>query len=57
MSEGSINQRHPAANAKNQTLPRPLTLWDNTPEEEDREIEAFMERAWVDMDASLLPYD
>jgi hypothetical protein len=57
MAEDSLNSPDPGPEAKNETMPRPVTIWDNTPEEEDREIEAFMEWAWADMDASLPPYD
>jgi hypothetical protein len=40
-----------------ETMLRPLTIWDNTPEVEQREIEAFMEWACADLEASLPPYD
>jgi hypothetical protein len=55
MADDSISS--PDSQAKDDASPRSLTIWDNTPEEEDREIESFMESAWADMDASLPPYD
>ncbi len=33
------------------------TIWDNTPEEEQREIELFMGWAWMELEATLPPYD
>jgi hypothetical protein len=57
MAEDSTNSTDPTREAEKETSPRPLTIWDNTPEEEQREIEAFMECAWADMHASLPPYD
>jgi len=57
MAEESTNPLTPKPEAEKEAVPRPLTIWDNTPEEEQREIEAFMEMAWADMDASHPPYD
>jgi len=36
---------------------RPLDIWDNTPEEEEREIAAFMDAAWAALEETLPPYD
>jgi hypothetical protein len=57
MAEESANPRTPKPGIEKAPLPRPLTIWDNTPEEEQREIELFMEWGWADMEASLPPYD
>jgi hypothetical protein len=56
MAEESTNPFAPKPEAENETPPRPLTIWDNTPEEEEREIEAFMEWAWAELESSLPPY-
>lgn len=57
MREETINSTGPKLEASSNTEPRPLDIWDNTPEEEQCEIKAFMEAAWADMEASLPPYD
>jgi hypothetical protein len=57
MAEDSSNSTDSKPEVAKETMPRPLDIWDNTPEEEQREVEVFMGWACADLDASLRPYD
>ncbi len=57
MAESPTNPAHSAPEADKETSTRPLTIWDNTSEVEQREIDAFMEWAWAELNASIPPYE
>jgi len=57
MAGDSNNPTDSEFKTKIEAVPRELTIWDNTPEEEQREIEALMDMACEDLEASLPPYD
>lgn len=51
MAEDLSNSTDSKPKVDKETMPRPLDIWDNIPEEEQREIEVFMEwacgRSWM----------
>ena len=57
MAQDSTNSTDPTREAEKETSPLPLTIWDNTPEEESREIAAFLDALQAKLWDALPPYD
>ena len=57
MAEDSTNSTEPTREGEKETLSHPLTIWDNTPEEESLELAAFKDAIQIEIWDSLPPYD
>ena len=57
MANDANNPSPQKTDAEKERLRLALSYSDNTPEEEQREIQAFMDDSAVDLEASLPPYD
>jgi hypothetical protein len=57
MSNGTRNPKTGLIAADDDLIAAALSYSDNTPEEEQRDLKAFMDAVQVDLEASLPPYD